>query len=784
MRPTAQLATAQSPRAARASAAATAASGGAGIGGGYGGSVNGVAISGGSIRAEGATGIGGGTNGDGLNIEITGGLVEARGRFTGIGGGKCTGTLTESPYTWFGEATVDISGGMVSASCTGGDAGVGIGGWKSCVAGKPELNGRGHVSITGGSVSAKGADGLAGIGTGLCGSLDYLSISGGSVYAEGSDGGPGIGMTEDVQDASSRIRRISISGGTIEAVAGSGATYSIGALLGDVSAGNREAAPVYISGGNIMAERGFNVTPQQSAGGPTVSRYQVDVETYGHETDLSDNAVSSLVIRDTNGDTSNVLPYGFSDMRPFATASSAATFYLWLPGCDERTVELELSPATNLPHDDASFSNSSQGAGGMILYPRTQVKLIADANSQGEGMDGSVTLAQGLDTIDYQRAARDGKKLIGYSLDRDGGALVLDAEGRLIPNAVDDNGTTFVDSNGRFDGSTEERYNGLTLYARWEETGGVVQFDPNKPASVSSTVRGDFASRNVDVGKQIQLTLEPDLNGYTFTGWNTKPDGSGEPYASNDYLNITEIGEVVTLYAQWQPSRYLIFFMPNGGELDHAEASYCQTTFFDFGTVLDTPGMTLDLHHLTGWNTEPSGTGEAFELGEQVNNLATSPQQMVYLYAQWEPDTYTVSYDGNGAEGSMEADTFEVGIGHLLPNTGFSYAGYTFAGWNTAADGSGTSFAEGGSYPDLAAAGESVTLYAQWKAEEVEPDPNPDPEPEPEPEPSSDTKPQDNISKKTELPSAGDSLANSIVALTAIASVITLALATLLRMTH
>lgn len=402
-------------------------------------------------------------------------------------------------------------------------------------------------------------------------------------------------------------------------------------------------------------------------------------------------------------------------------------------------------------------------------------------------MDGSVTLAQGLDTIDYQRAIRDGKKLVGYSLDRDGNTLVLDAEGRLIPNATDSNGTTLVDSSGRFTGSTEERYNGLTLYAQWEDTNGVVQFDPNKPGGVSAKVRGDFASRALNLGNQIQLTNGPVLNGYIFTGWNTKPDGSGEQYPDGDFVEISEIGEVVTLYAQWQPFRYLIFFMANEGEMGNAEASYCQTTFFDYDTTLDTPAMALDLHHLTGWNTEPSGAGKAFELGEKVNNLSTNPQQMVYLYAQWEPDTYTVSYDGNGAEGSMDADTFESGIGHLLPNTGFSYAGYTFAGWNTAADGSGTNFAEGGSYPDLASADESVTLYAQWKAEEVEPEPEPivpKPGTKPSPKPAGDTKPQDNNSKKTELPSTGDSLANSIAALAAIASVITLALATLLRMTH
>jgi hypothetical protein len=45
-----------------------------------------------------------------------------------------------------------------------------------------------------------------------------------------------------------------------------------------------------------------------------------------------------------------------------------------------------------------------------------------------------------------------------------------------------------------------------------------------------------------------------------------------------------------------------------------------------------------------------------------------------------------------------------------LTANGFSYTGYTFAGWATAADDSGTAYADGASYPFTA----SATLYAQW----------------------------------------------------------------------
>ncbi|WP_426333448.1 S-layer homology domain-containing protein [Paenibacillus silvae] len=78
--------------------------------------------------------------------------------------------------------------------------------------------------------------------------------------------------------------------------------------------------------------------------------------------------------------------------------------------------------------------------------------------------------------------------------------------------------------------------------------------------------------------------------------------------------------------------------------------------------------------------------------------------------------SYTITYDGNGAQvGSVPTDPnqyIEQAGATVLDNTGLlEKTGYSFAGWNTAADGSGGSYAPG----DIATMGSAnITLYAQW----------------------------------------------------------------------
>lgn len=70
----------------------------------------------------------------------------------------------------------------------------------------------------------------------------------------------------------------------------------------------------------------------------------------------------------------------------------------------------------------------------------------------------------------------------------------------------------------------------------------------------------------------------------------------------------------------------------------------------------------------------------------------------------------TVTFDANGGTGTTAAQT--AGAATALTANGFSRSGYTFSGWNTAANGSGTAYANGASYAFTS----STTLYAQWTA--------------------------------------------------------------------
>ncbi|NMI06915.1 hypothetical protein HF638_23275, partial [Paenibacillus sp. SZ31] len=91
----------------------------------------------------------------------------------------------------------------------------------------------------------------------------------------------------------------------------------------------------------------------------------------------------------------------------------------------------------------------------------------------------------------------------------------------------------------------------------------------------------------------------------------------------------------------------------------------------------------------------------------------------VTLYAQWAVNpTYTVTYNGNGSTGGTvptDSNPYEQSATvTVLGNTGsLVKTGNTFAGWNTAANGSGTSYAANATFGMGAA---NVTLYAQWTA--------------------------------------------------------------------
>jgi len=76
------------------------------------------------------------------------------------------------------------------------------------------------------------------------------------------------------------------------------------------------------------------------------------------------------------------------------------------------------------------------------------------------------------------------------------------------------------------------------------------------------------------------------------------------------------------------------------------------------------------------------------------------------------PSTYTVVFNGNGT-GTMPSQNFTHGISHNLPNNGFTYSNYTFDGWAKSPNGP-VEYSVGQTVTNLAAVGQTITLYAIW----------------------------------------------------------------------
>ena len=118
-------------------------------------------------------------------------------------------------------------------------------------------------------------------------------------------------------------------------------------------------------------------------------------------------------------------------------------------------------------------------------------------------------------------------------------------------------------------------------------------------------------------------------------------------------------------------------------------------------------------YSFTGWNTAPDGSGTGYAPGATFAMGSAN----VTLYAQWTKlPTYVVTYDGNySTGGSVPSDTTNYLAGQTVTvaeNSGnLVWFGYSFSGWNTAPDGSGTGYAPGTTF---AMGSTNVSLYAMW----------------------------------------------------------------------
>ena len=125
------------------------------------------------------------------------------------------------------------------------------------------------------------------------------------------------------------------------------------------------------------------------------------------------------------------------------------------------------------------------------------------------------------------------------------------------------------------------------------------------------------------------------------------------------------------------------------------------------------------LNPIYGTEGDQAGKIIGFQLNPNNSTAGIYDIEIKVIYHQDVPE-YTVTFDKNKGNGSTEVteemDPQKIPVGEttgLTPNK-FAREGYTFSGWNTQADGSGTSYTDGQEVTNIAAKGENVVLYAQW----------------------------------------------------------------------
>ena len=168
-------------------------------------------------------------------------------------------------------------------------------------------------------------------------------------------------------------------------------------------------------------------------------------------------------------------------------------------------------------------------------------------------------------------------------------------------------------------------------------------------------------------------------------------------------------GGNVTLYAKWTATVTYDANSATSGTVPTDATAYTQTQSATAAANSGTLARTS--YTFAGWNTANDGSGSSYAAGS--GSIAMSGGN-VTLYAKW---TATVTYLANNAtSGTVPTDATAYTQNQsatAAANSGtLARTSYTFSGWNTAADGSGSSYAAGSG--SIAMAGGNVTLYAKW----------------------------------------------------------------------
>ena len=261
----------------------------------------------------------------------------------------------------------------------------------------------------------------------------------------------------------------------------------------------------------------------------------------------------------------------------------------------------------------------------------------------------------------------------------------------------------------------------VTLYAQWEKAKYTATVKLNGGSYNGSTK--DFTISKYP-GEEISIGA-PTRSKHNFAGYKlTMDNNDGDAPTSvtqsaSGFKGIMQMGNF-TLNAQWTPWKHTVRYdanAKNDTSVKGIPASQSKTANVDIKLSSDVP--TRNGYTFLGWTTKADGNGTAYAAGATYTH--DQDGGTVTLYAKWTPWKHVLHYNKNVPTSSTsqtvsnmpvdQTKTFGqlMTISNLVPTR----KGYTFAGWYTQSNGTGTKYNPGSNYAADQNGG-TVNLYAKW----------------------------------------------------------------------
>jgi len=404
----------------------------------------------------------------------------------------------------------------------------------------------------------------------------------------------------------------------------------------------------------------------------------------------------------------------YSDSQSFSTSSDVTLYAKWEAGVT-RTITFDKHGG-----DGAMSPQTSGSSIGINPNQFTRTNFTFDGwNTEANGSgfsypDGAVYAFQSDTTLYAQwEAVVPSYTVTFFGNGAEGGTTAsqsASAMSALNLNGFTRDGYSFLGwhtSNGSstaqyLDGENYAFTANLALYAIW-----VVQADRALSYNGNNSTSGSTSSQVARSGT-ILSTNGFARSGHTFRNWNTAADGSGVTYQAN---YVYSFAAALKLYAQWGEN-YTITYNSNSadsGSVPGSQSSHVGSPGLNLG--LNAGNLKKAGYRLAGWNTNSSGTGTPYALGASSVTFTESKT----LFAQWSAAVYSVIYSPNGALAGVEPSAVTFTVGRTVTvarNTGeLEKPGFTFGGWSTAPNGTGTIFEPATGNVSLS---EDTILYAVW----------------------------------------------------------------------